>query len=61
MEFNRDASSVVVDGDAALVDVDLHAEGVHARVALLVVGSVGEDLIEDLVEAWYVGEHAVRH
>ena len=56
MTLNRDALTAVVDADAAVGHVDPHGEGVHARVTLLIVGSVDEDLIEDLVEAKYVGD-----
>jgi hypothetical protein len=58
VEINRHASTVEADGDAALGDVDIHAEGVHRRVVLLVLGSIHEDVVEDLVKPWFVGDQA---
>lgn len=61
MDLNRDDLAIVVDGDVACGNVNLHIEGVHGGVALLVVVSVEEDLVKNLVEPWYVGDHVVHH
>lgn len=61
MDLDGDPVAVVVDGDAAALDVDLDLERIHPGVPLLVVGGVDEDLVEDLVEAWDVGDRAVHH
>ena len=39
-------------------NIDL--DGVHLGVALLVVGGVDEDLVEDLVESWHEGNLPVH-
>ena len=58
VHLDRDAAAVVLDDDPAGGGVDVDAQGVHARVADLVVGGVDEDLVEDLVEARGVGDLA---
>lgn len=34
--------------------VDLHFEGVHGGISLLVIGSIDDNLIENLVQAWHL-------
>jgi len=61
VDLHGNAVAVVEDGDGIGLGVDGDLEGVHGRVALLVVGGVDEDLVEDLVEAGDVGDGAVHH
>lgn len=53
--------SVVVDRDVVLGGIDVDLEHAHARVALLVVGGVHEDLVKDLVQAGHERHVALDH
>ncbi|KAI6759534.1 hypothetical protein HG530_010214 [Fusarium avenaceum] len=50
VNLNRNTLSVILNADHTLrtVDVDFHV--IHGRIALLVIGSVNQDLVKDLVE-----------
>lgn len=56
VDLNRDALAIVVDAHPSLLGVDLDFQQVHALVTLVVVRSVHEDLIEDLVESGHVSD-----
>lgn len=61
MDLDGDSVPVVVDANAVVLDVDVDLDGVHGWIALLVVGGVDEDLVEDLVKAGDVGDGAGDH
>lgn len=57
---DRDAVPVVPHRDRALGRIDCDLDSRHRRVALLVVGRVHDDLIEDLVKARGLGDNGGR-
>ena len=61
VDLHGDTVTVVEDRYEILLHVDCDLNGVHGRVPLLVIRGVDEDLIEDLVEAWDVGDGSVHH
>lgn len=50
MDLYRQASPIVVDADRVALSVDGDLEGIHGCIPLLVVRSVDQDLVEDLVQ-----------
>lgn len=61
VDLDGNPISVVTYADRVGFGVDDNLEGIHGGVALLVVGGVDEDLVEDLVEAGDEGDGAVDH
>lgn len=61
MNFNWDTSSVVPDTDFSRFPVYRDADLIHVLVVVLVIGSIHDDLIEDLIETGHVGYLAVFH
>lgn len=61
VDLHGNPISVVTYADSVGLGVDDDLEGVHRGVALLVVGGIDEDLVEDLVEARDEGNGAVDH
>jgi len=55
------ARAVVPDAHPAGVGLHVHAQGVHGRVAHLVVRGVDQDLVEDFVQAGHVRDVAAHH
>ena len=53
--------SVIVDGDNSGVLFYFNLDAVHGRISLLVVCSVDQNLVEDLVEAGGEGDLLERH
>ena len=53
--------SVIVDGDNSGVLFYFNLDAVHGRISLLVVCSVDQNLVEDLVEAGGEGNLLERH
>jgi hypothetical protein len=56
VDLDGDALAIVVDAHPSLLGVHLHLQQVHPLVALVVVRSVDQDLIEDLVEGRHVSD-----
>lgn len=56
VDLNGDALAIVMDTHPSLLGVYLHLQQVHALVPLVVVSSVDQDLIEDLVESGDVSD-----
>ncbi len=61
VHLDGDTVAVVPDHDGVFLSVDIDLEVGHVGVAGLVVGSVDEDLVKDLVETGDVGCLAVGH
>jgi len=59
MQLHGDAGAVVVDAHAAGSGVNVHAQARHGGVALLVVGRVHQNLVEDLEQAGHVADGAL--
>eukprot|EP00965_Chrysotila_dentata_P212758 6187237-Pleurochrysis_carterae.AAC.1 len=55
------AFAIIEDRDAPLRLVDFHANLTHRGIALLVVSSVDQDLVECLVQAWHISQLALLH
>mmetsp|Transcript_2655 Transcript_2655/g.6361 ORF Transcript_2655/g.6361 Transcript_2655/m.6361 type:complete len:367 (+) Transcript_2655:2971-4071(+) len=62
VDDHRETSAIVPHGDGVVLLVDVDFDGVHAlRVADQVVGSIHDNLIEDLVQCRSVGDLFVHH
>ena len=61
VDLDRNAATVVVDGDRVGGAVDGHLEEVHRGVAHFVVGRVHENLVKDLVQTRHELDRAVDH
>ena len=51
MNLYWDSSTIIVDANLALLTVHSDLDGVHSFIALVIVGSVDQDLVENLVQA----------
>ena len=58
MHSDRNALAVVLHADRVGSWVDFDAEGAHVGVALLVVGSIDEDLVKNLEQTRHKGDLA---
>jgi hypothetical protein len=50
MDFDWDTTAVVVDGDRAVLTINMYLDRVHGRVSDLVVGRIDKNFIKNLVE-----------
>ena len=50
MDFNWDTTTIVEDGDCAVLTINIDLDPVHGRVSDLVVCRIDENFIKNLVE-----------
>lgn len=61
VDLHRDPIPTVVHANQVLLHIDRDFNRVHPWVPLLVIGSIDQDLIKDLVKAGDVGHGSVDH
>lgn len=61
VNLDWDTPAVITHADLSLLPIDRDLDLGHVLVPLLVVGSIDQDLIENLIQAWYVADLAQLH
>lgn len=61
VHLHRDTTTIVVDGDATILLVNVHFQSVHGRVTDLIVSSIHQDLVKDLEESRDKTELLLNH
>jgi len=52
VNFNRNTATIVENGERAVFTINSDFDMVHGRIADLVIGSVDQNFVENLVETW---------